>query len=221
MSGEEMILPWARFCDIPLHHPACQALAEASQLRSIAAGETLIKQGDRAGPVYLVLSGHLRAVKYSENGHKIWLSDIGKGGLVGEVDALTKRGRSSFVDAYSDSQLLGITQQVFDDLSLVYAEISRAVSRMLAHRLADTSNQLTELTTLSVRHRLHSELKRLGERDPDNYELLNIPTMPAVIALAERIHTSRESASRALSELERLGIVQRVEEGAIVIDPRL
>lgn len=221
MYGDDVILPWARFCEVPPNHPACQALGQASQVRHITAGETLIKQGDQGGPVYLVLSGHLRAVKYSENGHKIWLSDICGGAIVGEVDALINAGRSSFVDAYSDSRLLAVSQQVFADLSRAYAEISHALARLLARRLAETSNQLTELTAMSVRHRLHSELKRLGQRDPEDYELLNIPTMPAVIALAERIHTSRESASRALSELERLGLVQRFEDGARVIDPRL
>lgn len=169
--------------------------------------------------VYLVGSGLLRSVKYSENGNKIWLADILPGTLVGEVGALNGSDRSAFVEAQDPSIVYGVASLRFVALMQAHAEIGLAISRLLARRVYDTSNQLTELTALSVGSRLHSELVRLGAPDPLDAELLTIKALPTVRALAQRIHTSRETASRALSELEQRGLVRRKDGGAQIVAP--
>ncbi len=220
LGSDSASAAWAVFCDLPADHPAARALADASVRRSVAASETLIHQGDPDTALYLVVSGVLRAVKYSQNGHEIWLAGISPGDLVGELGCLTGKQRTSSVVVDSDAALLAVSSQKFLELMVQYAELSIAVSRLLAKRLSRTSDQLTELTALPVPTRLHQELLRSGTPDPDDSEVLVITSPPTISELAKRIHTSRETASRAFGSLEHQGLLKRVAGEVQVINPR-
>jgi len=211
---------WATFCDLPIDHPATVSLTKASHLKSYSTSETIIHQGEPDTALYLIVSGILRAVKYSQNGHEIWLSNMGVGELVGELGCLTSSNRTSTVLVEEDATVLVISSSQFLLSMTQYADLAVAVSRLLARRLSRTSDQLTELTALPVSTRLHQELLRVGIPDPQDSEILTIASPPTISELAKRIHTSRETASRAFGSLEHRGLLKRSKGEVQVINPR-
>ena len=75
--------------------------------------------------------------------------------------------------------------------------------------------KLDARSTLTARGRIYAELaRRAGER-------LAIAPPPVIAELAHIAQTTRETASRAIAELERRGIVARSAEMLRINSPRL
>ena len=90
------------------------------------------------------------------------------------------------------------------------------VSRALLRQLRAASLRVTERSTLSASGRVHAELLRLAHlRDGRT-----IRPAPVLSSLAVRIHSTRETVSRAINALERRGIIRR-DGDALVIRPRI
>lgn len=210
---------WADFANVPIDHDVIALLARASHQNVYTSGECLVSQADPAKHVYLVVEGRFKAVAYSENGHEIWLSDANPGDLVGEIAVLESTQRTSSVVADEASVAIGVSNQVFLEALKMSGEFSLSITRLLARRLFATSSQLTELVTIPVAARLHSELMRIGEPDPQDREVFWVRQVHSVSDLAERIHATREATSRAMSQLEKRGLVKRAASAWTVIFP--
>ena len=185
----------------------------------LAKGEFLIHQNDPADKVFLVEKGTLAVVRYTENGHEIRLSNLSEGDLIGEMGPLTSEERTSTVVCTSDVEVNALPVGVFQTFFEENAVFAGAVARCLAMRLLATSNQLTGLATLPVEARLHSELLNLGEQSADDEELFSVSQSPTVSELAIRIHATREATSRAMTQLEKKGLVVRSNKQLQVISP--
>ncbi|MCG8420325.1 MAG: patatin-like phospholipase domain-containing protein [Proteobacteria bacterium] len=119
----------------------------------VAGGEELFRQGDAADGAYIVAGGRLRVVvadagsnrggddsddsrasRGSGSGERT-LDEIGPGQWIGEMALLTRKERSATVYAVRDSELLWLSQSVFDDLIVKYPRAMIETSRLLVHRL--------------------------------------------------------------------------------------
>jgi CRP-like cAMP-binding protein len=210
---------WARFCGLGAAHQAVAALVAASQMKRLNPGKLLVEEGDQDDTLYLVVSGTLRTVRHTENGHEIWFSDIGAGEIVGEIAALTGASRTSSCVAKGDVGVLAIERDAFISAGEQHPEVGMALARMLAKRLGATSTQVADLVALSVPNRLLGELMRMGTQTKDDSELFLIASPPTVAALGQRIHATREATSRALGVLQNRGLVRRVDNGLVVLIP--
>ena len=90
-----------------------------------------------------------------------------------------------------------------------------AVSRLLLKQLRKATDKLLDRATLSAQGRVHAELLRLA-RLGDGHTLRPPPVLSA---LAIRVQTTRETASRAVAALERRGIVRRDGVALIIVAP--
>lgn len=196
-----------------------QRLSSASDEIAAAAGTCIVDQEDETRHVILIVSGILKAVRFSRNGHAIWLSDFRPGDLAGEMSILTEKRRTSSLVAGTDSQLLTVSGSVFSNLLDDDAGLARATAAMLATRLATTSNQLASLMVTPVVGRLYAELIDLGKPVPGDDELFQLDSQFSVVVLSERIHASREATSRALTTLEHRGLAVRSLRGIDVVLP--
>ena len=212
---------WAEFIGVGPADPLALTLADASTAIELKADDRLVLDRDPAGPVFLLISGELKVVKQSQNGHEIWLAEFGAPAIVGELSAILGAPRTSDVIADSRVTVLSVPRAVFSDALNTYVKLSNALNIELAKRVRATSEKLAELYSVSVMGRLHFELVRLGTADPHDDEVYRIATMINVSEMAARIHATRESTSRALSRLKQMGIVRMEKGGMKVIAPRL
>jgi CRP-like cAMP-binding protein len=210
---------WSEFAGLPASHGAIDALVAASQPRQLSRGEVLVNEGDDDREIFLVVSGVLRTVRHTRNGHEVWYADVKAGDLTGDMAALTGGRRTSSVVAKGACVVAAVKQDAFLQIANRHADFAVAIARMLAFRLQTTSKHLAELVSLPVPTRLHGELAAMGMPTRSDSEVFEIRTPPKVLPLSERIHATREATSRALTDLEKQGLLKRSKALWTVIVP--
>jgi len=113
---------------------ALEALATDASPRRVLAGEWLIREGDDADDLFVVLRGRLRAVADAD-GDARTLRVLGPGAAIGELGLLTGAPRSASVQAVRDSTLLQLGRGRFIELMELDGRFAAAVARELAAQL--------------------------------------------------------------------------------------
>ncbi len=113
---------------------ALEALAADAHPRRVLAGEWLIREGDDAEDLYVVLRGRLRAVAGVDADRRT-LRVLGPGAAIGELALLTGSLRSASVQAVRDSTLLQLGRGRFVELMERDPRFAAAVARELAAQL--------------------------------------------------------------------------------------
>jgi CRP-like cAMP-binding protein len=119
------------------------ALAQELQRVRVDAGEVLLREGERARELYVVLEGELEVLRHSKGGHPWQAAVLHAGQWVGEMSILDAQPRSATVRALRPSRLLRVTAEDLDRLyrrdlrayTLVVMNMARELSRRL--RVAD------------------------------------------------------------------------------------
>lgn len=195
-----------------------QALEDAAEIRTFPRGAMIIAQDDDEDQVYILLYGQARVVLFSEDGQEIWLDSLKTGSVLGEIAALTKQRRTSGIIAERRSIVAALSSDVFFELARQHGAIGIMLARILAHRVHHTTQRMFELSALSAPGRVYAEILRLAEPTPDRPQRAITPT-PSLTAIARRINTTRETVSRTVSDLERRGLLRRVDDGFELVDP--
>ena len=113
---------------------ALEALAADAYPRRVLAGEWLIREGDDAEDLYVVLRGRLRAVAGVDADRRT-LRVLGPGAAIGELALLTGSVRSASVQAVRVSTLLQLGRGRFVELMERDPHFAAAVARELAAQL--------------------------------------------------------------------------------------
>lgn len=112
------------------------AIAELERRLSpqpVARGDALVKQGDAADALYIVVSGRF-AVEI--DGDPTPVTEISRGATVGEIAFFTDCLRTATVRAIRESVVVGLTRSDFDEIAAAHPEIWRTITASLALRLA-------------------------------------------------------------------------------------
>jgi CRP-like cAMP-binding protein/Fe-S-cluster-containing hydrogenase component 2 len=92
-------------------HKAMEDLVEASDIIAVAAGETIIREGEYELICYVTLSGRFKIeVTDKETGKKRLVKLVGEGELLGEMSILSGNPRFAAVSCVEDAQVLRITR---------------------------------------------------------------------------------------------------------------
>ena len=101
----------------------------------VAAGQTLMTQGDPADAMYLSISGRLRAYVRDTDGVEHMVREMARGQIVGEMSLYTDEPRSATVVAIRDSVLVRLSKAVFSELLATSSQLSIALTRQIIKRL--------------------------------------------------------------------------------------
>lgn len=120
------------------------------QIINLADEEVLYSEGSPADTVSIVIEGSLEAVKMSVlGGDETVLSEFGPSDVIGEIALLSDRKRSASIRAKSavsiasfQRSVYGMLEQQRPDIALA---IMKAVAKILAQRLQDTSADLADV----------------------------------------------------------------------------
>jgi CRP-like cAMP-binding protein len=112
-------------------------LAAARQL-GVAAGEQVLREGERGDDMFLILEGAVEVSRMLPRGRRV-LTTLGAGQIFGEGAFLLGTPRSADVIALGECHLLAVNTTEFEALSTFDAPIAikllRNLSRMLCLRL--------------------------------------------------------------------------------------
>lgn len=126
----------------------CRLVATFMSHRFAAAGEMVVREGDKGASMCVVVDGTLEVVKESASGRSKVIALLRKGMTVGEMSLLDGEARSASVVARTDAELLVLTGLALDRMArekpLLGVEIYRRLGRMVSRHLRQTSGQLVE-----------------------------------------------------------------------------
>ena len=113
---------------------AMREVFAAADERSFQAGDVMIRQGDPADGLLILLEGTAHAQLRRQDGVQ-WLGDFKSGDLVGEMALVTREARSADVIADSPVQALLVPTAEFDRLAVRHLELGLVLTNLVADRL--------------------------------------------------------------------------------------
>lgn len=111
--------------------PALQVLIEKLHLAEFPRGETIIREGDPAGPMYIVQQGRVRIHKTTD-GRTENLAFYREGDFFGELSLLSGSAREASAEALSDCRLLVLEPEALRELADRYAEFRKLMEERLS-----------------------------------------------------------------------------------------
>ena len=117
--------------------PALRSLVEKLTPVEVAKGESIIRQGDPPGAMFILEKGRARAF-HSNNGTQQNLAFYRDGDFFGELSILNGSPRAASVEAFSDCRLLALEPDAVRDLKRRYPEFGKLMEERLAQYEAKT-----------------------------------------------------------------------------------
>jgi len=203
--GRELLRSVSIFSELDPQSAA--ELERMSQVKEYDEGAVIASQEETGDALYVLVRGRVKVVLYGESGREIILSVFkSPGDFFGEMSLLDDEPRSATLVASEPSRLLVLSRNDFRAHIQRHPRTALRVLTELSRRLRRADAVIGNLALLDVYGRLAGKLRELAEADGEDTEdgilVRNRPTQAEIAAM---IGTSRETVSRALSELARRG----------------
>ncbi len=132
-------------------HPTLQGLEPRQFLelesrlerRSFAAGELIVRRGDEADRIYLIVGGEVSVTAELSNGQLKRLSTLSAGMTFGELAMVNRSPRSADVRADTPTECYALGVAEFDQLGEKHPEIKMKLLENLLRTLSRTASRLT------------------------------------------------------------------------------
>ena len=150
--------------------PALRGMIEKLQRVQIQKGNLIIKEGDAAGPMYILEKGRARAFTQN-NGAVRNLAFYRDGDFFGELSILNGSRRAASVEAFSDCELLALDPNAVRSLKQSYPEFGKLLDERLAQYEAKTEARIPLDFTeelLPAETRRHDKLALDGKQAVEN-----------------------------------------------------
>src|SRR6266513_2597577 len=121
--------------------PALRSVIDNLAPIGFTKGSLTIRQGDEAGPMYVIEKGRARAFA-GANGRERNLAFYREGDFFGELSILNGSPRAANVEAFTDCQLLALDPQSVLDLRHRFPEFDKLLSERLAVYQAKTEARI-------------------------------------------------------------------------------
>ena len=105
-------------------------------------GEVLMREGDSADSLFVVISGRLRVFRTQPGGEILPIAEVAAGETIGEMAFFTGEPRSASVAALRDSVVVRLPHAVFEQLIASHPAIVRQVTRVQMERIRRTNERL-------------------------------------------------------------------------------
>jgi thioredoxin reductase (NADPH) len=225
------------FTEIPLVGPRDKVFPKLSdaqiervkahgRVRTVAAGEVLIEQGEPTVPFFVVLSGELQAVRPSEFGNRV-VTLTERGEFTGEINTLSGRRTMFRVQASEAGEVIQLDRRQMMALVQADAEIGEIIVRAFILRRAGlVTGHVGDVVLVGSAHsadtlRLKEFLVRNGhpynyldlERDTDAEQFMTMykvtaSEIPVVICRGEAV--LRNPSNRELADC--LGFNEAIDQ---------
>jgi HlyB family type I secretion system ABC transporter len=101
---------------------------------SYAFGAVIVREGDPADALYVLVSGRARVVKRGDTGEEIPLNILRAGDAFGEMALLERTTRMATVRASSDVEALRLDRAAFEDLVTAAPDLKKYLELQASHR---------------------------------------------------------------------------------------
>jgi predicted acylesterase/phospholipase RssA/CRP-like cAMP-binding protein len=113
-------------------------VADELELRLVARGDVVMRQGDPADGLYLVASGRLQVTLGKDDGTTLVVGEVGRGEVTGEMALLTDKPRSATVTALRDSHVFFLSTAAFTRVVQTHPDALRVIASQVIDKLMAT-----------------------------------------------------------------------------------
>lgn len=194
----------------PLPATALRALAELGHRRRYETGEALFRFGDPSDSVFVICSGGVAARVSSSDGRELVLHVAGPGESPGQLDLMDESPRSVDAVAHGGAEVLVLPARAARRVLLEHPAALLRLSAELATIIRTLSESAGDLVFLGLPARIAKLL--LARPAVEGRVELGITQGE----LAAQLGVARQSLNRALSELQRRGLIRVVGSGTTI-----
>lgn len=194
------------------------AISELCEWQYLAKNSVVLSEEDDTNAVFFIVSGSVSVKSFSAEGKEVSYSEIPQGEIFGEFSAIDGRPRSAFVQTAVESHIASMSSKQFRDLVSNMPTIGLKLVEQLVAKNRRLSERIYEYTTMSVRHRICTELLRLIDAKDPNATSIMIDPAPSHYELSTRLSTHREAVSREFSKLATQGILKSGRQKLTILD---
>ena len=182
-----------------------QRIVAAANERKLIRGDVLFNEGDDPDALYVVLRGRIAIANQSFDKRESVYALMEAGDLFGELGMLDGLPRSTMARALEPSGVLSIPYPPVLDLLRTTPDLLWGVTRMLATRLRNMDEALSDSVFLDVTGRTAKRLLELA----DGADEFILPVTQE--ELAGMVGASRERVNKAIASFIRLGWIEQID----------
>jgi NTE family protein len=196
---------------------AAAALRACLTWLEVAAGATVMTEGEPGDALYLVVSGRLRAYVNDDDGRRRAVREMGRGQIVGEMGVITGEPRRATVVTVRDSLLVRLDKDDFNRLAPSSPRFSALLTRQIIAHLQSREDlfQAERPVTLALvpvsagvdaaafAQRLAAQLARFG-----HVRTMDAPALDADLGEAGVARREQADAPAARRIAFRLGAIE-------------
>jgi CRP/FNR family cyclic AMP-dependent transcriptional regulator len=188
--------------------------------RPVAKGKPILRAGAAGDDVVLVLSGRVKLVAYGADNREVVLAIRSPGELIGEMAALGGQRRTATAVAVDDVEAGYMRADELRSFIAEHSDVALVLIRMLVRRLVEATRDLVDLATQDS---VGMVAKRLLELAADHGRPSDGGTRIELTLtqdeLASWTGATRETVSRALRLMRRVGWIATDHRTITVLDP--
>lgn len=191
-----------------------EKLSRVTGRHSAARGEFIVRAGEAADSLFVLLSGNAKVLNSDEEGREIILAMLGEGEFFGEMGLIDGSVRSADVVAQEACELLVISRADLQRCMQDNFQVALKVMHILVQRLRCADSKIESLALLDVYGRVARLMLDMSAIDADGRQVITRKVSKQ--EMARMIGASREMVSKVVRNLENSGYI-RYEGDVIVI----
>jgi CRP/FNR family cyclic AMP-dependent transcriptional regulator len=197
------------------------ALSGLGMPREYPRGATLCLEGDPNTHVYVLLTGWVKILSVTKDGHEIVLALRGAGDIVGETAGETTGRRNATIQAIVAVRALLVSYDKFDLFLEASARANRAYRRVMTRKFNDADTMLRQRAVTTGAQRLAALLLDLALRHGRGSDgTIYLGMQLSQEELASLAGTSRATVTRAFVRWRKRGLIRTGQRSITIIDPQ-
>ncbi len=182
------------------------ALAAMVTLRQFPKGSFVISQNDKGSVMYLLVAGRVKVSLASPEGKELALNYLEAPSHFGEMSLVDAEPRSADVIAVTDVEVLSLDAKDLSAAIQVQPKLALTLIATLSRRVRNLIGRLEDMAFHDATHRVMRVLLNVATA---SYEARGVPVVEGLThyEVATLAGTSRETASRVISQLAKDGVV--------------
>lgn len=188
---------------------------------SYPAGQAIYFEGDTAEHLYLVAMGRVKLIRNTTSGHEVLLDILHGGEYFGNLKALGTDAYNETAITQADCCILEISSEHFEEILKRYPDVTLKVLTAVGKRLAESREQIAQLSTFTVDQRIAAALLRLagkvGEAHAESV-LIQLPLSRQ--DLGAMTGSTTETVSRVMSRFVQQGLIRSGRKWVAVTDQK-
>jgi len=179
--------------------------------------QVILLEHDWGGSVYFIMSGWVKIRTHNRDGKEVTLNIVGRGEIIGEMAAIDEAPRSTDVITLTNTEVCSIPASDFVLLLESEPKAGIRLAQLIAKRLRQLNRRL-RLREAESLARVADTLLFLAEgQGRSARQGVYIPNL-AHRELSSISGLARETVTRALSKLEKRGLIKRESDRIAIPD---